>query len=64
MANREALEFAGDRVFDHEAHSGESALLFALSWPEKGVACPMLIERSLFCKAYFAEGSDVDVQLS
>ena len=42
----------------------EVALVFVLPRPEEGIACSIFPEGALFRKAYFAEGSDINVQPS
>ena len=62
MSNGQVLQFSGDGYFDHEANTREAALVLVLPRPEDGIACSIFPEAALFRKAYFAEGSDVNVQ--
>ena len=64
MNNWQVLQFSGNGRFDHEADTREAALVLVPPRPEEGIACSIFPEGALFRKAYFAEGSDIDVQLS
>ena len=64
MNNRQVLQFSGDGSFDHEADTREAALVLVLSRPEEGIARSIFPEGALFCKVYFAEGSDINGQPS
>ena len=62
MTNWQVLQFSGDGSFGHEADTREEALVLVPSRPEEGIACSIFPEEASFRKAYFAEGSDVNVQ--
>ena len=62
MTNWQVLQFSGDGSFIHEADTREAALVLVLPRPEEGIARSIFPEGALFRKAYFAEGSDVNVQ--
>ena len=62
MTNWQVLQFSGDESFDHKADTREAALVLVLPRPEEGLVCSVLLEGTLFGKAYFAESSDIDVQ--
>ena len=64
MTNWQVLQFSGDGSFDHEADTREAVLVLVLSRPEEGIARSIFPEGALFRKAYFAEGSDINVQPS
>ena len=64
MTNWQVLQFSGYGRFDHEADTREAALVFVLPRPEEGIARSIFPEGALFRKAYFAEGSDINVQPS
>ncbi len=64
MTNWQVLQFSGDGSFDHEADTREAALVLVLPRPEEGTAHSIFPEGALFRKAYFAEGSDINVQPS
>ena len=63
MINWQVLQFSGTGSFDHEADTREAALVFVLPRPE-GIVCSIFSEGAVFCKAYFTESSNIDVQLS
>ena len=64
MTNWQVLEVFGDGSFDHEADAREAALVLVLPRPEEGIARSIFPEGALFRKAYFAEGSNINAQLS
>ena len=66
MTNWQVLQFSGDGSFDLEADTREAALVLVLPRPEEGpcIACSILRKGALLGKAYFAEGSDINVQPS
>ena len=64
MTKWQVLLFSADGSFDHEADTRAEALVFVLPRPEEGIACSIFPEAALFRKAYFAEGSDMNVQPS
>ena len=64
MTNWQALQFSGDGSFDHEADIREAAFVLVLPRLEEGIARSIFPEGALFRKAYFAEGSDINVQPS
>ena len=64
MTNWQVLQFSGDGRFDHEADTKEVALVLVLPRPEEGIALSIFPEGALFRKAYFAEGSGINVQPS
>ena len=64
MTNWKVLQVSGHGSFDHETGIGEAALVLALLRPEEGITRSIFPEGALFRKAYFAEGSDMNVQPS
>ena len=62
-------EFASSGVFSNgrfydEADTREVALVLVIPRPKEGIARSIVPEGALFRKAYFAEGSDINVQHS
>ena len=64
MANWQVLQFSDDRSLDHDADTREATLVLVLPRPEEGIALSIFPEGALFRKAYFAEGSGINVQPS
>ena len=64
MTSWQVLQFSGDGSFDHEAEIREAALVLVLPRSEEGIARSIFPEGALFRKAYFAVGSDINVQPS
>ena len=62
MTNWQVLQFSGDESFDREADTREAAIVLVLPKPEEGIARSIFPEGALFRKAYFAQGSDINVQ--
>ena len=60
----QVLQFSGNGSFDYEADNKDVALVLVPPRPEEGLACSIFPEEALFCKAYFTESSDIDVQPS
>ena len=61
MTNWQVLQFSGNGSLDHEADTREAELVLVLPRPEEGIACFIFPEGALFCKAYFTEGSKINI---
>ena len=64
MTSWQVLYFFGNGSFDHEANTRVVAFVLVLPRTEEGAACSILQKGALFSKVYFAESSNINVQLS